>query len=82
MAKVVLGQSVKDIITGFSGVVTGRVEYITGCNQVLVAPKVGKDGAHVDSYWIDEQRVEVLKKKRVVLDNGSTPGFDKAAPKR
>lgn len=82
MAKVLLGQAVKDIITGFSGVVTGRVEYLTGCNQVLVAPKVGKEGGWVDACWLDEQRVKVLNKKRVTLDNRTSPGFDKAAPKR
>ena len=83
MAKVLLGQSVIDCITGFKGVVLGRVEYISGCNQVLVQPKVDKTGAPRDSLWIDEQRVQVDPKvKRVVLDNGQTPGFDKAPPKR
>lgn len=32
-----LGQKAKDRITGFAGTITGKVEYITGCNQVLLA---------------------------------------------
>lgn len=78
-----LGVTVKDKVTGFSGVVTGLVYYITGCNQALVAPKVAKDGSQRESQWVDWQRLDIDRKaKRVVLDNGATPGFDKAAPKR
>jgi hypothetical protein len=77
-----LGSRVRDKITGFTGVVTGRVEYLTGCNQVLVAPKCKDDGALVSSEWLDEQRVDVLPDSRVVLDNRTTPGADRPAPKR
>lgn len=78
-----LGVTVKDKVTGFSGVVTGVVYYITGCNQALVVPKVGKDGSQREAQWFDWQRLDIDRKaKRVVLDNGATPGFDKAAPKR
>lgn len=77
-----LGQKVRDQITGFTGVVTGRCEYISGCHQVLVVPPVDKDGKHVDSQWYDEQRCEVLDKKPITLDNGTTPGCDMPAPKR
>lgn len=33
------GQTVKEKITGFQGVITGVVSYITGCNQYLVVAK-------------------------------------------
>lgn len=78
-----LGSKVKDKITGFSGVVTGRVCYLSGCNQALVAPKVGKDGSFKSAEWFDEQRLLVDKKAALVqLDNGKNPGADLAAPKR
>jgi hypothetical protein len=81
--KAILGATARDIITGFSGVVVGRVEYLTGCNQALLQPKVKDDGALVESVWIDEQRLEpVAGVARVKLDNGATPGFDRPAPKR
>lgn len=83
MSKIELGVTVTDKITGFKGVVTGYVQYLTGCNQALVQPPVAKDGALRESFWLDEQRLTVDRKaKRVVLDNGVNPGFDKAAPKR
>lgn len=77
-----LGTTMKDQITGFKGVVVGYCQYITGCHQVLLVPKVGKDGSYVDSCWFDEQRCTQVGTKVVDLDNTKTPGFDKAAPKR
>lgn len=77
----ILGSTVKDRITGFSGVVTGRVEYLTGCTQCLVAPVVSKDGAHRDSQWFDEQRLAVVKRPKIQFDNRTTPGADRSAPK-
>ena len=78
-----LESKVKDRITGFSGIVTGFVTYLSGCHQALVVPKVTTDGTFKDAQWFDEQRLEVDKKfKPVVLDNGKTPGSDVAAPKR
>lgn len=82
MSKIELGRSYEDKITGFVGVATGYVEYITGCNQALLQPKVGVDGAYKDSMWFDQQRLTVLDEDVIVLDNGKTPGSDKAAPKR
>lgn len=78
-----LGKTYTDKITKPSGVATGHVRYISGCNQVLLAPQVDKNGQLRDSQWFDEQRLdEVAKTKAIVLDNSSTPGPDKMAPKR
>jgi len=77
-----LGTKVKDKITGFTGIVTGYVQYLTGCNQALVQPPVAKDGTYKDSWWIDEQRLELVDNTVIKLDNGRNPGPDKAAPKR
>lgn len=80
-AVTILGSAVQDLVTGFKGIAMGRVEYLSGCNQVLVQPTVGDDGAFKESHWIDEQRLQVLEIPRVVLDNGANPGPDKPAPK-
>lgn len=76
------GRKVKDRITGFTGVVTGVVNYISGCNQALIAPPVGADGKLPDSQWFDVQRLEVVSDETITLDNGATPGCDMAPPKR
>lgn len=59
MVKVYLGDEVKDSISGFKGIVTGRAEYLTGCVQIQVVernPQVGKQPVEC---WIDEQRLVV-----------------------
>lgn len=75
-----LGQKATDRVTGFSGFVTGRVEYITGCKQLLVQPRVKPDGDIIESRWLDEDRLEGLPEfiSLTVTANGS----DKSAPRR
>lgn len=80
--KIALGATYTDRITGFSGIATGHVTYISGCNQVLLAPPVDAEGKLRDSQWFDEQRLELQPGRQVILDNSGGNGFDKAAPKR
>lgn len=57
-----LGSLVKNRINGTVGMATGRAEYITGCNQVLVtAHKANKDGTVRDGVWTDEGLLIVTK---------------------
>ncbi len=55
------GDTIEDIITGFKGIVTGRADYITGCNQYSVTGRVEKDGAKQEHghMWLDENRVKL-----------------------
>lgn len=56
-----LGIEVKDKISGFSGIITARIEHITGCNAYWVAPtKLGTDGKKFESESFDEERLEVI----------------------
>lgn len=80
--QIVLGAPVRDVISGFAGIVTGDCTYLTGCRQMLVAPTVDANGAARDAHWFDFQRLERVVGDVVKLDNGPTPGFDKPAPKR
>jgi len=78
-----LGTTYKDKITGFVGVATGFVQYISGCNQALIQPRCGDDGSMRDSQWFDQQRLDEQPQfPLVTLDNGATPGCDRAAPRR
>ena len=59
MEKFALGDQVKDKITGFTGTVTARAEYIGGQVTYLVeAPMIG---AEKRSDWIDQARLEIVK---------------------
>jgi hypothetical protein len=56
MTKISLGCRVTDTVNGFTGLVTGRLEYLNGCRQFLVKPEaLDKDGKPQDGIWIDEQ---------------------------
>jgi len=79
--KIELGQKVKDSITGFVGVVTGRCEYITGCHQVLVQPPVKKEGDYQDPQWFDEDRAQILDAEIFKLPI-TAAGFGEPAPIR
>lgn len=54
-----LGLTVRDRITKFQGVATGRAEYLTGCRQILVEGKA-KEG-ETKSHWFDESRLAVIE---------------------
>lgn len=83
MKKIQLGAFAQDRISGFRGRVTGRAEYISGCTQILLVPRVSDDGASRESAWFDEQRLDVEEGQGVItLDNSETPGPDRPAPKR
>lgn len=79
--KVEFGKKAKDSITGFEGVVVGHCCYISGCNQILLAPK-STGGLFRESQWFDEQRIIVLSGKKIVLNNGINPGCDLPANKK
>lgn len=77
-----VGQKVKEVVTGFTGIVTGRAEYLTGCAQILIQPPC-QDGKYTDSLWFDETRCEIVEAKPVAVPgNRPDAGPDKPAPKR
>jgi len=50
----------KDKVTGFVGIITGRCDYVYGCSQYLLIPKVDKTGKMRDGQWFDESRIEIM----------------------
>lgn len=61
-----IGRTAKDKVSGFTGVVTGVVYYITGCNQALVFPKVKEPHEMPTGQWIDVQRLECNREEQVI----------------
>ena len=55
--KIKMGNLAKDVITGFKGTVGGFCQYLTGCNQILLAAPVKEDGSLGESHWFDDSRV-------------------------
>ena len=61
-----LGMTVKDRVSGFKGVATAKVEYLNGCTQFCVVPKLGKDGKKQGGVYFDVGQLEIVSRKRVV----------------
>ena len=55
-----LGEKVKCIVSGFTGITTARIEYLNGCIQYCVKPKMEKDGRNRDGIYIDQEQLEVV----------------------
>ncbi len=57
---IALGNEVKDKVTGFTGIATSRIEYLNGCKQICIKPKMVKDSKMPDGEYIDIQQIEVV----------------------
>lgn len=83
------GVEVKDRITGFAGVVTGKASYITGCDQFLVQPPCSvsqlKEGKKPDGVWFDDVRLEKVGDTDLsasLAKKQTKPGACEPAPKK
>lgn len=56
-----LGSIQRDKITGFEGIVTARIEYLTGCVQYKLTPQsLTREGAIREDQWFDEVRLAAV----------------------
>jgi hypothetical protein len=61
-----LGDKVTDNVTGFTGVVTGLADYLTGCSQACVQPILKDDADWKEARWFDVDRLTITELKAVV----------------
>lgn len=67
MKKIKLGSTVRDMITGFTGIVMARTEYLTDCVHLGISVmEIPKEGKIPDWEWIDERRCFIIKTKGIV----------------
>jgi len=75
------GDLARDVVTGFEGVVTGHADYITGCDQYLLSPRSKSADEKKDSFWLDENRLELVEPSVVNLaENSVVKGAGEQAP--
>ncbi len=60
MFKHELGLMGKDKITGFTGIITARCEFLTGCSRYCLQPTELKDGKPIESIYFDEDQIAVV----------------------
>ena len=60
--KFACGDTVKDTITKFKGIVIGRTQWLNGCIRYQIQPLELKDGVPVEHTSIDEQQLKLEKR--------------------
>jgi len=60
--KIELGDKVRCIYTGYTGIAVTKMEFINKCIQFEIAPKVGKDNKQHDAIFIDIQSLEIIER--------------------
>lgn len=75
---ITLGTKVRDKITGFEGIATGRATYITGCDQICITPQA-EGGDFKSSHWVDDARVETIP--GVGIEQDAVQGDDNGGPR-
>jgi len=79
--KIELGQKVRCKVTGFEGIATSRIEFLNGCVQYCVKPKINKkDQKMPEGEFIDQQQLEVVKGS-VEIQHAPTGGDMPDTPK-
>lgn len=79
MFKFDLGIEAKDKVTGFKGIIVGRADYLTGCSQYALQPKIEKD-TWKENKWFDENRLDIVGKKKINLTSNKDNGCDITPP--
>ena len=70
-----LGQKVRDKITGFEGIITAKAEYLNGCIQFCVRPRVDKEGKSQDGEYFDVEQLEPLEESINTVTSPSGGGI-------
>jgi len=82
MSRIGLGDKVRDIITGFTGIVTVRSEYLNKCVRMGVQSQELKDGVPVDTSFFDEEQLELIASAEVKITKVNKTGGDREVPRR
>lgn len=60
MNRIKLGSKVKDVRSGFEGVLVARAEYLDSPADCMIDPYQHKDGTPVKPTWVPEKYVQAL----------------------
>jgi len=60
--KINLGDKVKHAVSGMTGIVVGRTEWLNGCWRMTIQPQVKKDGTLPDASSFDDIELIVVEK--------------------
>jgi hypothetical protein len=77
-----IGDTLKDVVTGYQGVVMVIARYATGCiHYGLALTELKKDNSIGEWEWLDGSRLKLVNKKKVIFDVGiDTSGPEQNPP--
>ena len=56
-----LGRLAKDTVSGFTGIIESRTEWLNGCFRIALAPNhLDKDGKMMDAKAFDAEQIQLL----------------------
>ena len=71
---IILGDKVRDKVSGLEGIAVTRLEYMNGCVQYTVTAKIKKGETEIASWNIDQEQLEVMSEKKVKVKRKPTGG--------
>ncbi len=74
MTEIKLGDKVRCTLSGFVGIAVAKTEFINGCIQWSVLPKVDKGNKPVEEVGIDEKSLEVVIPPKKLIKKERTGG--------
>jgi len=82
MTKIQIGDTAKDNVTGFNGLVDAKIDYLTGCTQFRIQPRELKEGKIQEAVWFDENRLTVIETGVIKRAGNDTGGPAPTIPAR
>ena len=76
------GKKVKDKVSGLIGVAVSRIEYLNGCVQYGIQPKIKKQTDEIQTWNIDEEQLIIQEKKSLKVKKTPTGAATKLAKTR
>lgn len=76
MKKAILGRQGKDTVTGFEGIIISQHQYLTGCTQYGLQPKIKEDGSLPEAKYFDATRVQVFGEAVNISGTEESPGCE------
>ena len=65
----------RDKITGFTGILTSRCEFLTGCNRYCIQPTELQEGRPIEGLYFDEAQIEIISDGILAKEvKGKEPG--------
>lgn len=69
-----LGDTARDVLTGFEGVVVAKSEWLNGCMRMTIQPRGLKDGKPIAPEGFDIEQLELVEKADVEMPTKKAGG--------